>query len=75
MNNSRLVELDRLLNEARLAADEVAGTLENLADLYATQAAHKPDGSAAQEKRLAATFSTIQARAAYVVELLDKSLG
>lgn len=74
MNDSRLVKLDRILNEARMAADDIAGTLENLAELYATLAAQKPGGGA-EEKRLAATFSTIRAQAAQVVSLLDESLG
>lgn len=74
MNDSQLVKLDRLLNEARMAADDVVGTLEHLADLYATLAASRPSGGA-DEKKLSATFSTIQAQAAKVVSLLDDSLG
>lgn len=74
MNDSRLVKLDRILNEARMAVEDIAGTLENLAVLYAELAVHKPSGEA-EEKRLAATFSTIHAQAARVVGLLEESLG
>lgn len=73
MTDSKLVTIERILNDARLAADDVVGTLENLAELYATLAAQKPGGGGV-EKRLAATFSTISAQAAQVVSLIDKSL-
>lgn len=74
MNNSKLVELDRLLNDARMAADDVVGALEHMADLYATLAASRPGGGA-DEKKLSATFSTIHAQAARVLGLIDASLG
>lgn len=73
MNDSRLVKLDRILNEARIAADDVSATLDNLALLYADLAQQRPGGGS-DEKRLAATFSTIHAQAARVVSLLDESL-
>lgn len=74
MNNSKLVELDRILNDARMAADDVVGTLEHLADVYATLAASRPGGGS-DEKKLSATFSTIQAQAARVLSLIDAGLG
>lgn len=74
MNDSRLVKLDRILNDARMAADDIAGTLENLAILYAELAVHKASGGG-EEKRLAATFSNIHAQAARVVVLIEEGLG
>lgn len=74
MSNSKLVERDRLLNEARMAADDVAGALEYLADLHASLAVFQPYVGA-EQKRLAATFSTLHARAALVAALIDQSLG
>lgn len=74
MNDSRLVELDRILNDARMAAEDVAATLDNLACLYAEAAVHKSDGGA-DEKRLAGTFSTIQAQAARVLHLIEEGIG
>lgn len=74
MNTSKLAELDRILNDARMAADDVAGALEHLADLYATLAVHSPIGGS-DEKKLAATFSTIHAQAARVAALIDQGLG
>lgn len=74
MNNSRLVKLDRILNDARMAADDIAGTLENLAVIYAELAVAKHAGGG-EEKRLAATFSTIHAQASRLVGLIDESLN
>lgn len=74
MSDSKLVELDRILNEARMAADDVAGALEHLADLYASLAVFQPCGGA-EQKRLAATFSTLHARAALVTTLIEQGLG
>ena len=74
MKNSRLVDFDRLINEARMVAGDVAGALDNLSALYAELAALR-QGGGEEEKRLAATFSTIQAQAAKVVMLLEESLG
>lgn len=71
MNESRLVKINRILNDARMAADDVSGTLENLAFLYSELAVHRADGGA-EEKRLAATFSTIQIQAARVLSLIDE---
>ncbi|UCV02322.1 hypothetical protein [Dechloromonas denitrificans] len=74
MNDSRLVKLDRILNDARMAADDIAGTLENLAVLYAELSVAR-HGGGGEEKRMAATFSTIHAQAVRVVNLLDEILG
>lgn len=74
MNESRLVELDRILNEARMAAEDVAGALDHLADLYASLAVGRPGGGA-EEKRLAATFATMHAHASRVVCLIDEGIG
>jgi hypothetical protein len=74
MHERKLVELDRVLNEARMAADDVAGALEHLADLYASLAVFQPCGGA-EQKRLAATFSTLHARAAHITALIDRGLG
>lgn len=74
MSDSKLVELDRILNEARMAADDVAGALEHLADLYASLAVFQPCGGV-EQKRLAATFSTLHARAAHITALIDRGLG
>lgn len=74
MTESRLVNLDRILNDARMAADDVAGTLENLAFLYAEAAVHSVTGGA-EEKRIAATLSTIQAQATRVLRLIEEGIG
>lgn len=74
MTDNKLVEMDRILNEACVIAEEVAGTLENMALLYAEVAAKNP-GNGADEKRLAATFATIHAQAAKVSALIQKSLA
>lgn len=74
MTDNKLVKIDRILNEAGVIADEVAGILENLAVLYADVAAKTPGGGG-DEKRLAATFSTIHAQAAKVASLIQESLS
>lgn len=72
MNGKRFTDISNHLNEAQQAAADVAGTLELLAILYGTLAAKLPVGS--DESTLAATFSTLQTRAATVSRLLDETL-
>jgi hypothetical protein len=62
------------LNEAKLAADDVAGALALLSHLFGTLAAKdRADGH--DKKMLEATFSTLQARAEQVAALLNEALA
>lgn len=73
MNGKRFADNNILLNEAQQAAADVAGALELLSILYGTLSIRQPPG--ADERMLAATFSTIQAQAAKVAKLLDEALA
>lgn len=73
MNNFKQINKNQLINDARMAAVDVAGTLDHLAGMYADLAVFRQGSE--EEKRLASIFSTIHVQAKMVVRLIDESLG